>query len=163
MKAAVLDQFGSVDVMQVRDIPVPTIGEGQILVEVHATNINPIDWKMREGQMAARYGSEFPMILGWDCSGVVTEVADDVEAFVVGDEVFARSDVSTGRCYAEYAALNVRTVVKKPSTLSHEEAGALPLVALTAINGLLNCANLREGQRVLIIGASGEWVLWRCR
>ena len=53
MKAAVLDQFGSVDVMQVRDIPVPTIGEGQILVEVHATNINPIDWKMREGQMAA--------------------------------------------------------------------------------------------------------------
>jgi NADPH:quinone reductase-like Zn-dependent oxidoreductase len=155
MKAAVLDQFGSVDVMQVRDIPVPTIGEGQILVEVHATNINPIDWKMREGQMAARYGSEFPMILGWDCSGVVTEVADDVEAFVVGDEVFARSDVSTGRCYAEYAALNVRTVVKKPSSLSHEEAGALPLVALTAINGLLNCANLREGQRVLIIGASG--------
>jgi NADPH:quinone reductase-like Zn-dependent oxidoreductase len=155
MKAAVLDEFGSVDVLQVRDVPVPTPGDGQILVEVHATNINPIDWKMREGQMAARYGEEFPMILGWDCSGVVTEIAADVTAFAPGDEVFARSDVGTGRCYAEYATLNVHTVVKKPRSLSHEEAGAIPLVALTAINGLLKCARLQAGQQVLVIGASG--------
>jgi NADPH:quinone reductase-like Zn-dependent oxidoreductase len=155
MKAAVLDEFGSVDVMHVRDMPVPEIGEGQILVEVHATNINPIDWKMREGTMAMRYGDDFPMILGWDCSGVVTEVGEGVHDFTVGDEVFARSDVSTGRCYAEYAVLNTRTVVKKPSGLTHEEAGSIPLVGLTAINGLRTCANLQPGQRVLIIGASG--------
>jgi NADPH:quinone reductase-like Zn-dependent oxidoreductase len=141
--------------MQVRDMPVPEIGEGQILVEVHATNINPIDWKMREGTMAMRYGDEFPMILGWDCSGIVTEVGEGVRDFAVGDEIMARSDVSTGRCYAEYAALNTRTVVKKPSGLTHEEAGSIPLVGLTAINGLRTCANLQPGQRILIIGASG--------
>lgn len=155
MKAAVLDKFGSVDVMQVRDVPKPEIAAGQVLVEVHATSVNPIDWKMREGQMAARYGSEFPMILGWDCSGVVTEVGEGVDRFAVGDEVFARSDVGTGRCYAEYAELNVGTVVRKPATLSHAEAASIPLVGLTAINGLFNCANLQSGQRVLVIGASG--------
>ena len=155
MKAAVLDKFGSVDVLQLRDMPVPEPGEGQVLVEVHATNINPIDWKMREGQMAMRYGDEFPMILGWDCSGVVIEVGAGVTDFAVGDEVFARSDVSTGRCYAEFAVLNTTTVVKKPAALSHVEAGAVPLVGLTTINGLKACANLQPGQRVLIIGASG--------
>jgi NADPH:quinone reductase-like Zn-dependent oxidoreductase len=85
----------------------------------------------------------------------VTEVGEGVHDFTVGDEVFARSDVSTGRCYAEYAVLNTRTVVKKPSGLTHEEAGSIPLVGLTAINGLRTCANLQPGQRVLIIGASG--------
>jgi NADPH:quinone reductase-like Zn-dependent oxidoreductase len=155
MKAAVLDEFGSVDVMQLRDVPKPAIGPRQLLVEVYATNVNPIDWKMREGQMAARYGSDFPMILGWDCSGVVCEVGEGVTDFAVGDEVFARSDVGTGRCYAEFAELNTRTVVAKPADLSHEEAGSIPLVGLTAINGLIHCANLQSGQRVLVIGASG--------
>lgn len=105
--------------------------------------------------MAMRYGDEFPMILGWDCSGVVTAVGEGVSDFAVGDEVFARSDVSTGRCYAEYAVLNTRTVVKKPASLTHEEAGSIPLVGLTAINGLRTCANVQPDQRVLIIGASG--------
>ena len=118
MKAAVLDKFGSVEVMQVRDVPKPAIGPGQILAEVYATNINPIDWKMREGQMAARYGDDFPMILGFDCSGVVAEVGEDVTDFKVGDEILARSDVGTGRCYAEFAELNPRTVVHKPKGLS---------------------------------------------
>ena len=95
------------------------------------------------------------MILGLDCSGVVVEVGEGVTDFAVGDEVFARSDIGTGRCYAEYAALNTRTVVAKPASLNHEEAAAVPLVGLTAINGLRECANLQPGQRVLIIGASG--------
>jgi len=155
MKAAVLDQFGSVEVMQVRDVPRPAIGAGQILAEVYATSINPIDWKMREGQMAARYGEDFPMILGWDCSGIVAEVGEGVTEFTVGDEILARSDVGTGRCYAECAALNTRTVVHKPRGLSYGEAASIPLVGLTAINGLQKCAGLQPGQRVLIIGASG--------
>jgi NADPH:quinone reductase-like Zn-dependent oxidoreductase len=155
MRAAVLDAFGGVDALEVRDVPCPEPGEGQILVKVLATNVNPIDWKMREGQMAARYGDEFPMTLGWDCSGVVEQVGPGVTEFVAGDEVFARSDVSTGRCYAEYAVLNTRTVVPKPAELSHTEAGGLPLVALTALNGLRECAGLKAGQRVLVIGASG--------
>jgi NADPH:quinone reductase-like Zn-dependent oxidoreductase len=155
MKAAVLDKFGPASVLEVREVPQPRPEEGQVLVQIHAASINPIDWKMREGQMAARYGSDFPMILGWDCSGVVVAIGPGVDSFAVGDEVFARSDVGTGRCYAEYAVLNTRTVVHKPGVLSHAEAASLPLVGLTAINGMLKCAGLRAGQRVLVIGASG--------
>jgi NADPH:quinone reductase-like Zn-dependent oxidoreductase len=155
MKAAVLDEFGPVSVMQVRDIPRPTIEAGQVLVEVYATCINPLDWKIRDGQMAARFGEEFPMVLGLDCAGVVAEKAADVSEFEVGDEVFGRSDVSTGGCYAEFAAVNARTLSKKPAELTFEEAASIPLVALTAINGLRECANLQPGQRVLLIGGSG--------
>jgi len=155
MKAVVLDRFGSADELQLREQPVPEPAADQVLVQVHATNVNPIDWKMREGQMAMRYGDEFPMTLGWDCSGVISQLGAGVTGFAVGDEVFARSDVATGRCYAEYAVLNVATVVQKPSALSHIEAGAIPLVGLTALNGLRHCAGLQAGQRVLVIGASG--------
>ena len=155
MKAAVIDAFGSEKNLQIRDVPAPEPGAGQILVEVHATCVNPIDWKIREGQMGARYGSDFPMILGLDCSGVVTETGPGVSDFNIGDEVFARSDVGAGRCYAECAVLNTGTVVLKPPSLTHEEAASIPLVGLTAINGLRECAQLKPGQRVLIIGASG--------
>ncbi|MBT5796725.1 MAG: NADP-dependent oxidoreductase, partial [Porticoccaceae bacterium] len=155
MKAAVIDIFGDATNLQVREVSEPEISTGQILVKVHASNVNPIDWKMREGRMVARYGSEFPMILGWDCSGVIVAVADDVNNFQVGDEVFARSDIKTGRCYAELAAINVTTAVHKPKSLTHIEAGSMPLVGLTALNSLKKCADLQPGQSILIIGASG--------
>jgi NADPH:quinone reductase-like Zn-dependent oxidoreductase len=155
VKAAVLDEFGDASRLQVRDVPVPVVGDGQILIRVHAASVNPIDWKMREGTMAMRYGEEFPMILGWDCSGDVVEVGAGVSNFSVGDEVFGRSDVVTGRCYAEYAALNTRTVVHKPAELSHVEAASIPMVGLTAINGFREGARMSDGARVLIVGASG--------
>ncbi len=155
MKAAVLDKFGPASLMQVRDAPAPAIGPEQILVKVRAASVNPIDWKIRNGLMAQRYGADFPMILGFDCSGIVAEVGAEVTDFVVGDEVFARSDVGTGRCYAEYAALNPGTVAMKPATLNHVEAASIPLCGLTAINGLRDCAALKAGDRVLVIGASG--------
>jgi len=155
MKAAVLDNFGDAKELKIRDIDKPEPAAGQLLVKVQATNVNPIDWKIREGWMAMRYGEEFPMILGWDCSGVVEAIGDGVAGFKVGDEVFARSDVGTGKCYAEYAVINTSTAVHKPKTLSHQEAGAIPLTGLTAINSLINCAKVKSGQRVLIIGGSG--------
>jgi len=155
MKAAVIEQFGNASVLEVKQVELPEPGPGQILVRVHATNVNPIDWKMREGQMAARYGEEFPMILGWDCSGVVVETGADVTSFAIGDEVIARSDVGTGRCYAEYAVINIATAVRKPEKLSHTEAASLPLTGLTVINSLVHCANLQSGQSILIVGGSG--------
>ena len=155
MKAAVIESFGPAVQLQVRDVPRPVPGPGQILMEVHASSVNPIDWKIPGGQMAARYGSDFPMILGFDASGVVAEVGAGVTAFAPGDEVFARSDVGAGRCYAEYAVLNARTVARKPAELSHAEAAAMPLAALTALNGLRDPGQLKPGQRVLIIGAAG--------
>jgi NADPH:quinone reductase-like Zn-dependent oxidoreductase len=143
MKAAVINEFGAANVLQIREVPKPVAGPGQILVEVHAASINPIDWKMREGQMAMRYGSDFPMILGWDVSGIVAESGEGVAGFKPGDAVFGRSDIGAGGCYAEYAVLNVATVVHKPAALSHSEAAAIPLVGLTALNGLQACANLQ--------------------
>lgn len=155
MKAVVIDEFGPVSGLRLRDIPMPEIGPDQILVEVHAASVNPIDWKIGNGMMAARYGEEFPMVLGLDASGIVAEVGDSVNGFKVGDAVYARSDNGPGKCYAEFVALNPGTVAPKPASLSHVEAAAVPLAALTPINGLRECAQLKAGDRVLIIGASG--------
>lgn len=155
MKAAVIEKFCPAVPMQVRDVPRPVPGPGQVLIEVHASSVNPIDWKIPGGQMPARYGAEFPMILGFDAAGVVVEVGAGVTAFAPGHAVFARSDIGAGRCYAEYAVLNVRTVARKPEKLSHAEAAAMPLAALTALNGLRDPGQLKAGQRALIIGASG--------
>jgi len=155
MKAVIIDAFGPSSALQVRDIPRPEIEPEQILVEVHAASVNPIDWKIRDGMMGARYGEEFPMVLGLDASGVVVEVGDAVTSFKEGDEIYARSDNGAGKCYAEYVALNPGTVALKPAVLSHVEAAAVPLAALTPLYGLRDCADLKAGDRLLIIGASG--------
>lgn len=155
MKAAVIDAFGPASRLEIRDIPKPEITPDQILVEVHAASVNPIDWKIREGMMGARYGDDFPMVLGLDASGVVVEIGSAVSGFAVGDEVYARSDNGPGRCYAEYVALNPATVAKKPPELSHAEAAGIPLAALTPIYGLRDCGQMKEGDRVLLVGASG--------
>jgi NADPH:quinone reductase-like Zn-dependent oxidoreductase len=155
MRAAVIDQFGADSELVVREVPVPSPGPAQILIEVHSASVNPIDWKIRDGQMAQRYGSDFPLILGFDCSGVVAGIGTDVTEFTEGDEVFARSDVGAGGCYAEYAVLNAATVARKPAGMTHEEAASIPLAGLTAINGFRECAAIGEGDRVLVIGASG--------
>jgi NADPH:quinone reductase-like Zn-dependent oxidoreductase len=156
MKAAVIDAFGPSSSLEIRDVAKPEINADQVLVEVHAASVNPIDWKIRDGMMAARYGEEFPMVLGLDASGVVAEVGDSVTDFEVGDEVYARSDNGPGQCYAEYVALNPpHAVALKPASLSHVEAASVPLAALTPLYGLRDCAGLEAGQRILIIGASG--------
>lgn len=155
MKAAVIDTFGSSANLEVRDIPRPVIGPTQILVEVHAAGVNPIDWKIREGTMSARFGEVFPMVLGLDVSGVVVETGKAVTQFSRGDEVWARSDNGPGGCYAQYVALNPATVARKPAELSYLEAGSMPLAALTCLYGLRDCGQLKAGNKLLIVGASG--------
>ena len=155
MRAAVINGFGPTVEVEVSELPRPRPGPGQVLIEVCASSVNPIDWKIPGGQMAARYGSTFPMVLGFDASGVVAEVGPGVTDWSPGEEVFARSDVGAGGCYAEYAVLNAGTVAHKPAQVSHAEAAAMPLAALTALNGLREPGQLQAGQRVLIIGAAG--------
>ena len=155
MKAALMDAFGPSSALEIRDVPKPEISADEILVEVHATSVNPIDWKIGEGMMGARYGDDFPMILGFDASGVVVETGVNVTEFESGDEVFARSTNGAGKCYAEYVPLNPATMAQKPEQISHAEAAAMPMTALTALNGLRKFAALEPGQRVLIVGASG--------
>lgn len=155
MKAVEIDQFGGADVLRYRDTADPAPGPGQVLIEAHAGSVNPIDWKIREGQMAMRYGEDFPMILGFDVSGVVAAVGEGVTRFAPGEAVWARGDQGAGQCYAELVCVGEGGVAKKPASLSHAGAAALPLVGQTIIGGLRTLADVQPGQRVLIVGASG--------
>ena len=155
MKAAVIDRYGSPDVFRVREVAQPQIKPDQLLVKVYASSINPIDWKMRKGALKILTGNQFPMILGFDLSGEVIEVGQQVTQFKPGDLVYARLDQLTGGAYAEYAAVSEKVAALKPTNMSHEEAAAVPLAAMTALQALRDEGQLRVGQKVLINGASG--------
>jgi NADPH:quinone reductase-like Zn-dependent oxidoreductase len=157
MKAVRIHQYGGTEVLRYEDAPQPEPQPGEILVRVHAAGINPVDWKTRAGSgMSGRYGEAFPMIPGWDVSGVVETVASDVSAFKPGDEVFGMVRFpDIGSAYAEYVAAPAAHFALKPSTVDHVQAAAVPLAALTAWQALFEAANLSAGQRILILGASG--------
>ncbi len=155
MQAVRIHGFGPASVLALEQVPVPAPGPGQVLVRVHAASVNPIDWKIRDGLMSARYGTAFPLVLGFDAAGEVAGLGPGVHGFALGEPVFARSDIGPGQCYAEYALLNAATVARKPQRMSFEEAAGVPLAGLTALVGLRDVAGLAAGQRVLVIGASG--------
>lgn len=155
MKAAIIDRYGSPEVLQIKEVEQPQIEPDQMLVKVHASSINPIDWKIRKGLLKNRSGNEFPMFLGYDLSGEVIEVGDRINQFHLGDLIYARLDQSTGGAYAEYAAVSVEVAAAKPNNMSHEEAATVPLAAMTALQALQNKGKIEAGQKVLINGASG--------
>lgn len=154
MRAIVADGFGPTDVLHEAAVPRPTPGATEILVEVHAAGVNPVDWKSRA---AGGFGLwEDPVIIGWDVSGVVVETGGGATLYEVGDEVYGmpRFPHQAG-AYAEYVAAPSRHFAPKPASLTHAEAAGLPLVGLTAWQGLVEVAGLASGQRVLIHGAGG--------
>ncbi|WP_410613263.1 NADP-dependent oxidoreductase [Amycolatopsis sp. lyj-109] len=155
MRAISQDAAGSPDVLKVVETPRPVAGRGEILVRVHAAGVNPADWKTRERGVFAN-GARPPFTLGFDVAGVVETVGDGVTLFQAGDEVFGmpRFPHPAG-AYAEYVAAPARHFARRPRSLSHLEAGALPLAALTAWQALVDTANVRSGQRVLIHAAAG--------
>lgn len=155
MKAAVINQYGPADLLQEAEVGIPSIKQDQVLVKVHAASVNPIDWKIRKGQLKLLTGSDFPMILGFDVSGEVVEVGSQVSRFQPGDSLYVRLDNLTGGAYAEYAAVTEGVAAPKPTTLSHQEAAGVPLAGMTALQALRDRGQLRQGQRVLINGASG--------
>ena len=155
MKAAIINRYGSTEVLQIKEIAKPQIEPEQMLVKVHASSINPIDWKIRKGLLKNRSGSEFPMLLGYDVSGEVIEVGDRINRFQPGVSIYARLDQSTGGAYAEYVAVNQRVAAAKPNNMTHEEAATVPLAGMTALQALENKGNIAAGQKVLINGASG--------
>ncbi len=155
MKAAVIDRYGPPNVLEVRDVPTPKPRADQVLIEVHAASVNPIDWKIRNGSLKLIFGARFPKILGFDVSGRVASVGSAVKRFKRGDPVYARSDAKTGQTYAEFVAVGEKTVARRPERMNDEEAAAVPLAALTALQGMRDDGKLRSGERILIIGASG--------
>jgi NADPH:quinone reductase-like Zn-dependent oxidoreductase len=155
MKAIRIHQYGNSQSLSFEEAPKPVVGPNEVLVRVHATSVNPFDSAARAGYMAGWYNFEFPLILGLDVSGVVEEVGPGVTKFKVGDEVFARTDPAKGGGYAEFVAVDLAHVVAKPKSLDHVQAAAIPHAAVTAWVALIDTAQIKPGQRVLIHGAAG--------
>lgn len=157
MKAVVLKAFGGAENFSVEELALPTIQGNEVLVSVKAVSINPVDVKTRSGKaMAGRLKEENPIILGWDISGVVSEVGDEVKDFKVGDEVFGMVNFpGHGKAYAEYVAVPAAHLALKPSNITHEEAAAATLAALTAWQALTTHSKVHKGDRVLIHAAGG--------
>jgi NADPH:quinone reductase-like Zn-dependent oxidoreductase len=156
MKAIVLDRYGSPDVLRLRDLEMPTIGDDGVLVRVRASSVNAMDWHLMRGRpYMARVGTGLrrpkQAIPGTDVAGIVEAVGRDVTELHPGDEVFgARSGA-----YAEYVAGRVRNFVLKPAGLTFEQAAAIPVAAITALQALRDQGQVQPGQRVLVIGAGG--------
>lgn len=155
MKAAVIDRYGGNDQVRVTDVAVPPVGRTDLLVQVRAASVNPVDVKIRDGKLKPLLKYRFPLVLGNDLAGVVCEVGDGVTRFKVGDPIYARLDKDRIGAFAEYAVVREGAAAPKPANLSFEEAASLPLVALTAWQALVDVAHLGEGQRVLIHAGSG--------
>lgn len=154
MKAAVIRQYGSAEVLHIEEIPQPQIKPDQVLVKVYATTVNPIDWKIRKGMLRFLPGLQFPLVLGFDISGEVVAVGDRVTQFKVGDLVYASTGLPGGG-YAELVTIPEKVAALKPTSMTHEEAAAVPGAALTALQALRDQGHVQSEQAVLVNGASG--------
>jgi NADPH:quinone reductase-like Zn-dependent oxidoreductase len=155
MKAVRFHSYGTPDVLVYEDAPKPEPAAGEVLVKVHATSVNPIDWKVRAGHLKSFRDYPLPFILGWDVSGVVESVGSGATAFKPGDEVYGRPDLARSGAYAEYVVVKESEIARKPTGLDHVHSAAIPLVGLTAWQALFDAAGLTAGQKVLVHAAAG--------
>jgi NADPH:quinone reductase-like Zn-dependent oxidoreductase len=159
MKAVIAERYGGPEVLELTEVPVPQAGPNGVLVRVHASSVNPVDWKLRKGLMSALWSLRFPVIWGCDFSGVVEQVGSATTLFKPGDEVYGFKHGKVAKTYrgtyAEYAVVPENALARKPAKLSREEAASIPLAALTAWEALVDQGGLKAGQRVLIHAAAG--------
>jgi len=156
MRAITYAEFGDASVLQLSEIDEPTPGPDEVIVEVRAVGLNPVDWKARQGYLEPMISSVFPVTSAWDVAGVVVALGADVPEFAIGDEVFAyaRKDVLSKGMLAERVAVPVRALAHKPTNISFEEAAAVPLAGLTALRSVRR-ANVGERDHVLIHNGAG--------
>ena len=157
MKAISYSRYGGSDVLEYGEVREPKVGPDAVLVKVRAAAVNPVDWKCREGYLDGILEAAFPVVPGWDVSGVVVQPGVAVSEFAVGDEVigYVREDFLSRGTFAEYVAAPLRTLARKPRNLSFEEAAGLPLVGLTAYQVLVKVLQVRRGETVLVHAAAG--------
>lgn len=155
MKAVRIHSHGGPQVLVEENAPRPEPSSGEVLIEVYAAGVNPIDWKVREGYAKFWLRHKMPLIFGWDVSGVIKELGSGVKGFKKGDEVYGKLDSRRDGAYAEYAVSQTENIALKPRTLDHVHAAAVPIAALTAWQSLFDLANLSAGQTVLIHAAAG--------
>jgi NADPH:quinone reductase-like Zn-dependent oxidoreductase len=155
MKAFTINRYSKTDPLQLTDLPIPTVQPNEVLVQIHAASVNLLDAKIKSGEFKLILPYKFPLTLGHDVAGVVTQVGAKVQRFKIGDAVYARpADFRIGT-FAEYIAIHEEDVAHKPSNLSMEEAASIPLVGLTAWQALVEKAQLKKGQKVFIQAGSG--------
>ena len=150
-----LDGYGGADRVRAADVPDPELKEDDVMIQVHAAGVNPVDAKIREGDFKSFLRYRLPIVLGCDVAGVVVSVGSRVRRFKRGDEVYARPADERIGAFAELIAINEDDVAMKPRTLTMEEAASVPLVGVTAWQALVERANLQRGQKVLIHAGSG--------
>src|SRR5215470_16381780 len=154
MEAVRIDTFGSREVMKCRKLPIPTPGLNEILLKVKAASINPVDWKIREGQYPAVKSDKLPYVLGRDVSGVVEACGMETNGHQKDDEIYAMLAFDRG-AYAEHVIVKPNEAAPKPRSIDHVSAAGVPLAGLAAWQGLFKYGELKAGQRVLIHGGSG--------
>ena len=160
MKAIVRDKYGTPDVLELKDIDKPVLGDDEVLVRVHATSVNPADWHLLRGEpyiARLQLGLRKPKdrVLGCDVAGRLEAVGKDVTMLRAGDEVFGSPFMHGLGAFAEYVCVSEGLLASKPATLSFEQAATVPLAAMTALQGLRDHGRIEAGHRVLIVGASG--------
>ncbi|EEL69813.1 MULTISPECIES: NADP-dependent oxidoreductase [Bacillus] len=154
MRAMVIDKYGKVPI-RMTEMPTPEINEYEVLAEIHAASINPIDFKIRDGKVKLLLKYKMPLILGNDFSGVIVKVGTKVTQFKVGDEIYARPRKDKIGTFAEYIAIHEDDIALKPKNLTFEEAASIPLVGLTSYQALHDIMQLQKGQKILIHAGSG--------
>lgn len=152
MKAAVLHDYGPPSNLKYEDFPDPKAGPGEVLIAVRATDVNPIDWKMRSGAAKERFPVTFPGIIGRDVAGVVRELGDGVKNFAVGDRVFALADAT----YAELCVVKASDLAKIPEGVEMTTAAVVPLVSVTGDQLMRDATAAQPGQTILLTGALGN-------
>jgi len=155
MKAVIIENYGGIDEVKYTEIDEPHLKDNDVLIEIAATSVNPVDWKIREGYLKGMLDYDFPLTLGLDAAGTIKEVGKNVTKFRIGDKVFTRPDITRNGTYAEYVAVDETLVAKKPENLSFEEAASIPLVGLTSWQCLADFADIKQGDKVLIHAGSG--------
>ena len=156
MKVILVNEPGGIDKLIYAELTIPAINDDEVLVQVKAISINPVDVKSRAGKgVFGRLKDELPLILGWDISGIVKQAGSNA-GFKKGDEVFGMVNFpGHGKAYAEYVAAPASHLAIKPANITHAEAAAATLAALTAYQAIAHKANVKQGQNVLIHAASG--------
>jgi NADPH:quinone reductase-like Zn-dependent oxidoreductase len=162
MKAIICTKYGSPDVLQLQEVAKPAPNDDEVLIKIHAASINSRDWRMMRANpffirlMPGGFLQPKNKVLGGDVAGQVEAVGSSVKQFKTGNEVFGYLPSATGRgTFAEYVCVNENAITLKPANLTFEQAAAVPVAALTALQGLRDKGNIQPGQKVLIQGASG--------
>jgi NADPH:quinone reductase-like Zn-dependent oxidoreductase len=155
MRAFVLTRYGGPDAMELREVPRPSPGPGDVLIEVYAAGLNPIDFKARQGTLRLIYRYRLPIIAGSELSGVVAATGSGVTRLAIGDRVFARVDKLWLGAFAEFAVVREELVAKTPSSIDFTTAAGVPLAGLTALQALRDELRVTRGQRIFISGGSG--------